>query len=120
MGIIRLNNIRLNAFHGCMKQELNTGGQFQVDVAITTSFDTAVKSDSINDAISYVDVYDIVKTEMAIPSNLIEHVTKRILDSIANKFNDLEKIWVKVTKLEAPITNFNGSVSVELEETIVR
>ena len=44
--------MRLNAFHGCMKQELNTGGQFQIDVAIITSFDTAVKSDSINDAIA--------------------------------------------------------------------
>jgi dihydroneopterin aldolase len=119
MGVIRLNNIQLNAFHGCMKQELNTGGRFQVDIAITTSFDTAVQSDAINDAISYVDIYEIVKSEMAVPSNLIEHVAKRILDAIANKFNDLDKIWVKVTKLEAPITNFNGSVSVELEETIV-
>ena len=52
-------------------------------------------------------VYNIVKKEMAIRSKLIEHVGLRIINQLRKEITGLEKVEVKVTKLNPPI---NGDV----------
>jgi dihydroneopterin aldolase len=115
VGIIRLNNIQIHAFHGCLPQEAKVGGQFRVDVAIHYNFNDAVAGDDLTKTVDYVKVNQVVQHEMAIRAKLIESVLERILGTLKGQFPAAEKIWVRVTKIAAPMSGQVESVSVENE-----
>ena len=52
---------------------------------------------------NYACIYDIVKEQMEIPSNLIEHVAGRIQREIRLAFPTLPAFSVRVTKLAPPV-----------------
>ena len=103
MGKLFVEGMKFHAFHGCNAEEAKTGGGFLVDVIIDTDFSKPSSSDNLSDAVDYAAIYEITKKEMFVRSNLIEHVAKRILDKLKNKFPKTESIEVKVTKLNPPI-----------------
>ena len=115
MNIININNIKLYAYHGCLEEEAKIGSNYIVDVSIETDFSEAAKTDDLSKTIDYVEVYEIVKKEMAIRSKLIEHVAKRIQDHLFSKFKTASKIKVQVTKINPPMNGDVGIVSVVVE-----
>ena len=116
-----MNNIRLYAFHGCLEEEALIGGNYIVDIKIYTDYSKAAKNDELSSTVDYCDVYDIVKAEMKIRSKLIEHVAKRIADSVKREINKkskmdrIERIKVRLTKIAPPVNGDLGSVSVIAE-----
>jgi dihydroneopterin aldolase len=106
--------MRFYAHHGCFEQERVIGTHFRVDVAFETDTSRAEVSDNIGDTVSYLDVYQVVKREMEIPSNLLEHVARRIGEGIRNGFPSVEAVMVKVSKLNPPLGGQMESVSVEV------
>jgi dihydroneopterin aldolase len=112
MAQILIEGIKLYAYHGCMKEESLIGGNYIVDVTIDADLSKPEISDKLNDTIDYVTVYEIVKKEMAIRSKLIEHVAKRIADTLKSEFPKSGSIAVKVTKLNPPIPGEVDKVSV--------
>ncbi|MEK6616471.1 MAG: dihydroneopterin aldolase, partial [Bacteroidota bacterium] len=70
MGKILVEGIKLYAYHGCMKEEAVIGGNYIVDVCLEANLDKPSKSDKLDETIDYVTVYEIVKKEMAVRSNL--------------------------------------------------
>ena len=99
---ITLEEMRFHAFHGVMDEERVIGGTFLVDISYI--IDTkAVESDDIEDTISYAEIFDLVKEEMEKPSKLIEHVAGRIMKALKNKFPQLLKTTVKISKLNPPV-----------------
>ena len=103
MGIILVEGIQIYAYHGCLPEEAKTGRQYIVDVEIETDFSEAAVTDDITKTVNYSDVYAVVKREMAIRSRLIEHVAKRIHDTMLKELSRIQKVKVKVTKLHPPI-----------------
>ena len=63
----------------------------------------AVRSDSLEDTISYADVFEIVKKEMAIPSKLLEHVAGRIISALRKTYPAIENIELKLSKNNPPM-----------------
>ncbi len=114
MGEIHLNNIKLYAYHGCLKEESIIGSDYRVDVVLYTSLEKSCKSDELEDTIDYVDATAIVTKEMAIPSKLLEHVVERIVSKFFNSFPSLLKTSVCVSKINPPIGANVRSVSVKL------
>ena len=53
-----------------------------VNLKVKANLNRAEKSDELRDTVDYVLLQRIVKEEMAIPSKLLEHVGKRIVDKI--------------------------------------
>ena len=104
---IIVEGIRLYAYHGCMEEEARIGGNYIVDVTLEADLSVAAKTDDLSKTIDYCEVYEIVKTEMAIRSKLIEQVAQRITNSLREKFTTLQHAEVKLTKLNPPI---NGDV----------
>ena len=104
---IILDGIKVYAYHGCLQEEAKIGANYIVDVTMETDFTEAAQNDDLNKTIDYVEVYDLVKLQMAIRSNLIEHVGQRIVTELKNKFSTLKNLEVKVTKLNPPM---NGNV----------
>ena len=106
--------MRFYAHHGCFEQERAIGTHFRVDVVFETDTSQAEVSDNIGDTVSYLDVYQVVKREMLIPSNLLEHVARRIGEGIRIDFPSVTAVRVKVSKLNPPLGGQMESVSVEV------
>jgi dihydroneopterin aldolase len=111
-GIITINNIRLYAYHGCLKEESVIGGNYIVDVKIYTDYSEAAEKDLLSKTVDYCIVFEIVKREMMIPSKLIEHAARRIGIALKNQVNGIEIVKVKLTKIAPPVNGNIGSVSV--------
>ena len=116
MGKILVEEMEFHAYHGCNPEEAKIGGSYLVDVTVETDFSKPSSSDKLSDAVDYVAIYDITKKEMSVRSHLIEHVAKRIHDSVKKKFSDAKKIKVKVEKLNPPIGGKVKSVSAVVSE----
>ncbi len=54
---------------------------------------------------------------MAIRSNLLENVSTRIIKALFDRFPDIEKIKLKVSKLNVPLGGHIDSVSIQMEES---
>lgn len=100
---IIIENMHFFAHHGCFEEERLIGNHFEVDVELTTDTSEAEKTDDLTKTIDYQAVYEAVKKEMAVPSKLLEHVGRRILDRLTAEFPTAEKITLNISKLNPPI-----------------
>jgi 7,8-dihydroneopterin aldolase/epimerase/oxygenase len=112
---IRLNDIRLHAFHGCWEEEAIVGGEYSVDICVDFDYTDAALADDLSQTIDYVKIKEIVYREMAVRAKLIETVSLRILNVLKAEFPQADNRWVKITKINAPMGGQVHSVSVEIE-----
>jgi dihydroneopterin aldolase len=103
MGIIKVENIRVFAYHGCLVEESKIGSEYRVDIKVKADLEKPSKSDKLNDTVDYVHLNLIVKEEMAIRSELLEHVVDRILNRVFNEISMVRKAKVSVSKINPPI-----------------
>ena len=101
---IELKEIRIHAYHGVDKQERIVGNDYLVRVKVKYDISAAAKSDSVSDTINYAEIYDVVKCEMSIPSNLLENVVYRIMNALKSNFPKIEGGEVEIVKIKPPIT----------------
>ena len=117
MGIIRVTNIRVYAFHGCLVEESKIGSEYRVDVAVKANLQPSSTSDDLQDTVDYVHINKIVKEEMAIRSKLLEHVAKRVLDRIFDEIAIVTEATVEVSKINPPIGGNVQMVTIEMTST---
>lgn len=103
MGLMEVNGIRVYAYHGCLEEESRIGGHFTVHVAVQGDFHAAETGDRLQDAVDYGRVTAIVREEMAIRANLIEHVARRILDRLKAHWHPQLQWTVRLVKEYPPI-----------------
>lgn len=108
LGKIKLKNIRVYAYHGCLVEESQIGSDYIVDLEVKTDLSKAAESDLLTDTVDYVHLQSIVTREMAERSKLLEHVAQRIIDSVLKEIKTVTKIRVSVAKKNPPI---GGDVS---------
>ncbi len=116
MGIIKLNNIRVYAHHGCLTEEGKIGSDYRVDVEIHAALETSSVSDKLKDTVDYVHLNRIVKEEMAKRSKLLEHVAKRIIDRIFHDLEMVEQAEVAVSKINPPLGGDVENVTIVLSK----
>ncbi len=112
MGIIRISNIRVYAYHGCMVEEGKIGSDYRVDLEVKADLKKSAKTDQLSDTVDYVHLNRIVKEEMAVRTKLLETVASSILDRILSELELVSKAQVKVSKLNPPIGGNVEMVSV--------
>ena len=117
MGIIRVTNIQVYAYHGCLIEEGKIGSDYRVDVEVKANLQPSAKTDDLNDTVDYVHVNKIVKEEMAIRSKLLEHVAKRILDRIFTEIAIANQATIQVSKINPPIGGNVEMVTIEMTLT---
>jgi 7,8-dihydroneopterin aldolase/epimerase/oxygenase len=118
MGIIRIEGMEFFAYHGCFKEEQVIGTRFIADVTIETNTSQAEVTDDLKQTINYQVVYKLVKTEMEQKSHLLEHVARRILDSIFTHYTEVQHVNIKIAKLN-PALSAGGRVK-EVSVTLFR
>ena len=116
MGRIILEDMEFYAYHGCFAEEQIIGGKFLVTVRIDADTSEAEKSDDLTKTINYQEVYALTKKEMEIKSRLLEHVASRIADAVKDRFSDIKKISVKVTKINPPVGGKMSGVSIRIKK----
>lgn len=116
MGIIKVENIRVYAHHGCLKEETVIGSNYRVDVAVSANLDKSSKTDDLKDTVDYVTLNSIVVDEMGIPCKLLETVAQRIIARFLNECAEVDWASVSVSKLNPPIGGDVEKVTVMLEE----
>jgi dihydroneopterin aldolase len=115
MDEIRIEGIRVFAFHGCLPEESQIGTYFDVNVHLLADLKEAKTTDKLSTTIDYMAVNAIVQEEMGIRSNLIEHVAERIAQRIRSAFPQIESGEVEVVKHAAPMPGEVGHVRVIVE-----
>lgn len=100
---IQLNDVRLYAYHGVLEQERTVGGEYAVSLRVHYNILKAMETDCVDHTINYARLLDIVKEQMAIPSQLLEHVAGRIATAVLDTFPQTEAVELTVTKLNPPM-----------------
>lgn len=116
MATIAIEGMNFRAYHGCMEEEQVIGNTFVVDLYLESDTKKAEQSDDLMDTTDYAEAYNIVKKEIEVPSKLLEHVGRRILNAIKKRFPEVESAELKVAKMNPPINGQAHSVSVTLFE----
>lgn len=116
MGIIKLNNIRTFSFHGCLVEESKIGSNYRVDLEIEADLSTSAATDKLADTVDYVHLNRIVVEEMAIRSELLEHVAQRIIDRTLLEIEKVSNVRVEVSKINPPIGGDVQEVTIIMEK----
>lgn len=107
--------MEFHAKHGCYDLEKIVGNRFLVSAWISVDAEQAAKNDDLNKSISYLTVYEIVREQMGVVSNILENVSLRIIDAIYDHFPQALHVRVKVSKLAPPLGGKVEKVSVTME-----
>ncbi len=114
-GEIRIHGMKFYAYHGYYPEERVQGGWYIVDVMLETVITRAANDDDIHGTVNYEHIYKLVASQMQKSVSLIEHLAKRIVDSISSAFPHLSKLEVTVKKLQPPIGGECEWVSITLK-----
>ncbi len=117
MGTIKLKNIRTYSYHGCLIEEGKIGSDYSVDLEVKTNLQQSSISDDLKDTVDYVLLNNIVVEEMAIRSNLLEHVAQRIITRIFKESKAVSVLKLGVSKINPPIGGDVEAVTIEMEES---
>ncbi len=115
MSKIILENMEFQANHGVLEHEKMLGNTFLVTVEMEVYTDKAGVTDLLEDTINYQLVYQAIKKQIEIPSNLIEHVAHRIVDKLMNKFLKIQALSLTLSKMNPPLGGKVEKVSIQME-----
>ena len=111
---IILREVRFHAFHGVMPQERKVGADFTVSLHVGVDLSLPAESDDVADTLNYATLYEVVKQQMEIPSQLLEHVAGRVGKAVMDTFPQVTGVDVTLTKLNPPMGADCAGASVEL------
>lgn len=112
---ITLHEMRFYAYHGVFAQEQRVGNHFIVELTFWADIAESLHRDELEETISYADVYEVIKAEMAIPSCLLEHVVGRISERLFATFPRIQRIALTLSKCNPPFPGEVHSAAVTLE-----
>ena len=112
---ITLHEMRFYAYHGVFAQEQRVGNHFIVELSFWVVIAEGLHRDELEETISYADVYEVIKAEMAIPSRLLEHVVGRISERLFATFPRMQRIALTLSKCNPPFPGEVHSAAVTLE-----
>ncbi|MGH2564994.1 MAG: dihydroneopterin aldolase, partial [Ginsengibacter sp.] len=102
MIVVHLHDLHFNAFHGIHEEEKVLGNDYIIDVSVEFHEEEQVIH-SINDTINYVDIYNIIRERMSVPTPLLETVVMEIGNEIHNEFPQVRSINIYIKKVHPPI-----------------
>ncbi len=100
---IELRHLTFHAYHGVLPEERLLGNTFTVDLTLEADISEAITTDQLSGTINYAEAYKVIKQEMEIPSQLLEHVCGRIGTALLHHFPTLQQVQVCVAKHNPPI-----------------
>jgi dihydroneopterin aldolase len=100
MGLIVLEGMKFNAFHGVHREEGIIGGDYMADVYLDYAFEK--NEDLLEKTANYEIIYATVAKRMQTPVKLIEHLAELILADLGKHF-PATPIRVRISKFSPPV-----------------
>jgi len=113
---VQLHNLSFRAFHGIYQEETIIGNDFIIDLNVQYT-PRKTNNISLDETINYVSLFNLIKTRMEKPSPLLEEIAFDITRQIFDEFKLAEIVSISIKKLNPPIKDFEGSVSINLTTT---
>ncbi len=110
-----LDEMLFHADHGCLDAEKRTGGEFSVSLTLGLDLSEPARTDRLDGALNYADVYAYVAREMRIHSDLMEHAAARIVRAVFDQFPQIQFVRIVFSKLHPPLPGQMKRASVILE-----
>ena len=86
----------------------------QIDLKLKVDISKAAQTDEVADTVNYAEVHNVIKTEMAIPSKLLEHAGGRIVQKLFETFPDIEEVELRLSKRNPPMGADIDAAGIEL------
>ncbi|HIA37393.1 MAG TPA: dihydroneopterin aldolase [Flavobacteriales bacterium] len=115
MGTVRLEGMEFFAHHGYHSDEITRGNKFVVDLFFDVEMSEASASDELKKALDYEEVYDFIKREMNVRSNLLEHAAQRMLNGLKVQFPEIKAAEITLSKHNPPLKGIVQKVSVTIK-----
>jgi dihydroneopterin aldolase len=115
MALIAIEKMEFYALHGCFQEEQQIGTWFEINLTVETDTSKAEISDCLEDTIDYQSIYQTVKRQMEIPSKLIEHVARRIIDAVWSEF-PVTSVEITLRKLNPPLGGKMNAVAITIKQ----
>lgn len=90
------------------------GTTFEVNASVSFNPDEAVTH--LHQTINYVTIFEIIKSRMQIATPLLETLVQDLTGEIKKMDDRVKSVWVSVEKKNPPISNMEGSVSVQYKK----
>ncbi len=103
LGTISLEGLEFFAYHGYYDEEQKVGNKYSLDITIHTDFEKAAQYDRLRGTVNYEELYGIAVEVMHERSRLLEHIAYRLIEKVREKYPDVEKVHVAVSKFNPPI-----------------
>lgn len=115
MNGVHLKGLEFFGYHGWHTEEGIAGAKFLVDVDVFFQSDVVIEQ--LEDTINYVAIFELLKNNMSQPVKLLETLAENSCEQIRSLDKRISSINIKITKLNPPILNFIGTVSVSLSKS---
>lgn len=112
---VELEDVRFHAHHGVFPNERKIGNSFTLNVIFSYGTTLEKISDNLNDTVSYAELYEICRSEMMIPSALLEDVAARIARKVVGLSPTWRELEIRIRKDAPPIAGIDGAASVKLK-----
>ncbi len=112
---VHLNDLRFFAYHGIYEGESKSGNELLVHLLVQYE-EKNLRFDSIRNVLNYVELYNIVKKRMLMPTPLLEEVAESIIRKIRHEYSFVKEVSISIFKLQPSIENFQGSVGITLHK----
>lgn len=117
MGKVALEGIEFFAYHGYYEEERKIGNKYEVNIEVSSDLSKAAQTDSLSGTINYEVLYKIIQDEMMIPSKMLEHVGKRIIDKVMAKFEEIHSTTIEISKFNPPVKGVCRKAKVTMTES---
>ncbi|HEY9618681.1 MAG TPA: dihydroneopterin aldolase [Microcoleaceae cyanobacterium] len=123
MDCIHLTGIRSYGYTGALPEEQVLGQWFEVDLILWLDLSQAGHSDQLQDTFDYRSAITTVQQLISMARfALLERLATAIADTLlaADSTADaglIQQVQVRLTKLAAPIPNFGGKITVEIQRS---
>jgi len=118
MDFIHVTGIRCYGYVGHVPEEKVLGQWFQVDLKLSVDLSVPSQTDAIQDTLDYRQVIPLVQNLVKTSNfDLLERLAGAIADAILQESAIVTQVQVILTKLAAPIPDFDGEIRIELTRT---
>lgn len=110
---ISLVNLRFWAYHGVFPEEKVLGNWFILSLVVGLKKNKEIEE--LHHTIDYGTLYEIVKQEMLIPTELLEVLAQKIKKRILDQYQEINHFCLEIQKQKPAVGLIDGNSSIKLE-----
>ncbi len=104
-----------HTYNGVFPEEKRLGQRLEIDVELTYPIEQQVKTDNLNETVSYADVYETIESFVLNHNyNLIESLANNLLTTLLANYLSISDITLKVRKYSVPIAGIFDNIEIEV------